>query len=60
MTEAMYQLRGVAKDYEGRRVLCVDSLDIVKGEILGLVGPSGAGKSTLLRLLNFSGDAHKG
>ena len=53
MSDLVYQLRGVTKDYNGRRVLQVDSLDISQGEILALVGPSGAGKSTLLRLLNF-------
>ena len=49
----MYQLREVTKEYNGRRVLQVDRLDIARGEIFALVGPSGAGKSTLLRLLNF-------
>ena len=53
MSDMVYQLRGVTKEYDGRRVLQVDSLDVSRGEILALVGPSGAGKSTLLRLLNF-------
>jgi tungstate transport system ATP-binding protein len=53
MIESIYQLRTVAKEYDGRRVLSVDRLDIRQGEIFALVGPSGAGKSTLLRLLNF-------
>jgi tungstate transport system ATP-binding protein len=53
MIEPIYQLRDVAKEYGGRRVLHVDRLDIRRGEIFALVGPSGAGKSTLLRLLNF-------
>ena len=53
MNEFIYQLRDVAKEYDGRRVLHVQHLDIRRGEIFALVGPSGAGKSTLLRLLNF-------
>jgi tungstate transport system ATP-binding protein len=53
MSELIYQLRDVTKEYDGRRVLHVDRLDIRRGEIFALVGPSGAGKSTLLRLLNF-------
>lgn len=53
MSEPIYRLRKVTKDYNGRRVLQVDGLDIWRGEILAIVGPSGAGKSTLLRLLNF-------
>ena len=53
MTEWIYRLQDVVKEYEGREVLHVEDLDIHSGEILALVGPSGAGKSTFLRLLNF-------
>jgi tungstate transport system ATP-binding protein len=53
MREAIYQLNQVTKQYNHRRVLEVDHLDIWRDEILALVGPSGSGKSTLLRLLNF-------
>ena len=53
MSEPIYRLADVIKEYEDRRVLHIDRLDIHHGEIFALVGPSGAGKSTLLRLLNF-------
>jgi tungstate transport system ATP-binding protein len=53
MSEAIYHLQQLVKNYEGRRVVDVETLSIYRGEILALVGPSGAGKSTLLRLLNF-------
>lgn len=53
MSQLIYQLRDITKEYDGRRVLRVEHLDIQRGEIFALVGPSGAGKSTLLRLLNF-------
>jgi len=53
MSQPIYQLRQVTKEYNGRRVVHVDHLDIRRGEVFALVGPSGAGKSTLLRLLNF-------
>jgi tungstate transport system ATP-binding protein len=52
-TDLVYRLEKVSKEYEGRRVLQVDTLDIRRGEVFAAVGPSGAGKSTLLRLLNF-------
>jgi len=51
--DSVYRLVNVSKEYEGRRVLQVDCLDIRCGEVFAVVGPSGAGKSTLLRLLNF-------
>ncbi|MCA9936331.1 MAG: phosphate ABC transporter ATP-binding protein [Ardenticatenaceae bacterium] len=53
MTEPLYELDDVRKQYNGRSVLQIPHLTIQQGEILALVGPSGAGKSTLLRLLNF-------
>jgi len=53
MSDYVYRLQNVSKEYEGRRVLQVETLKIERGEVFALVGPSGAGKSTLLRLLNF-------
>jgi energy-coupling factor transporter ATP-binding protein EcfA2 len=35
----------------GRRVVLIISLDVRKGEILGLVGGSGSGKSVLMRTI---------
>ena len=49
--EVLYSLRDISVEYGTRAgpVAAVDgvSLDIRKGEILGLVGESGCGKSTL-------------
>lgn len=53
MTQPIYEIRDLTKEYLGRRVLEIDTLDINRGEMITLVGPSGAGKSTFLRLLNF-------
>lgn len=60
---SIFTLYNVTKVYDRRCVLQVDSLSILRGEILAVVGPSGTGKSTLLRLLNFlepptSGEIH--
>jgi oligopeptide/dipeptide ABC transporter ATP-binding protein len=63
MTEVVYSIRGLDVDYNTRfgAVRAVDnvSLDINKGEILGLVGESGCGKSTLgkamLRMIETPG-----
>ena len=53
MSDLVFRLQDVTKEYEGRAVLQVDALAIERGEVFAVVGPSGAGKSTLLRLLNF-------
>lgn len=46
---ALLQLRGVSAGYRGGRALHEVDVDVMTGEIVGLVGPNGAGKSTLLR-----------
>jgi tungstate transport system ATP-binding protein len=53
MSQVVFQIEQIKKNYSGRTVIDIERLDIRAGEILALVGPSGAGKSTLLRLLNF-------
>jgi tungstate transport system ATP-binding protein len=47
------EVRGLVREYDGRRVVSVDSLSLFAGELVAVLGPNGAGKSTLLRLLNF-------
>ncbi|MGZ5385222.1 MAG: ATP-binding cassette domain-containing protein, partial [Acidimicrobiia bacterium] len=51
MDDVLYSIRNLSVDYNTRvgAVKAVDgvTLDIRKGEILGLVGESGCGKSTL-------------
>ena len=45
------QIRQVVKDFGETRAVDHVSLDIVRGEIFGLLGSSGCGKTTLLRML---------
>ena len=47
------QLKNVTKKYPSSSVAAVESVDLnlVEGELLGLLGPSGCGKTTLLRIV---------
>ncbi len=42
-------VRGVAVDLSGRRIVRDVALEVAPGEVVGLIGPNGSGKSTLLR-----------
>lgn len=47
----MLAARDITKSFGGLRVVNAMSLELAKGEILGVIGPNGAGKSTLFNLL---------
>ncbi len=46
------EIRDLSKKFKENVVLSGISLDIEKGNVIGIIGPSGTGKSTLLRCLN--------
>ncbi|HXU44585.1 MAG TPA: ATP-binding cassette domain-containing protein [Thermoanaerobaculia bacterium] len=50
--EALFVVRGLAKAYEGRRVLDGLDFEVRHGECLVILGRSGSGKSVTLRQLN--------
>lgn len=45
------RVQGLLKTYGGRAVLRGIDLEVVPGEIYGLLGPNGSGKSTVLRVV---------
>jgi ABC-type Mn2+/Zn2+ transport system ATPase subunit len=44
-------MEAVTHSYGGRPVLADASLEVARGDFVGIVGPSGSGKTTLLRVL---------
>src|SRR6202034_4514682 len=51
MTTPLLEARDLIKDYGASRVVDRVSLQLFRGETLGLVGESGSGKSTVARML---------
>lgn len=51
MTDLLLNVNNVSFRYEQRIVLDEVSLQLRRGEMLGLVGPNGSGKSTLLKVM---------
>ena len=45
------RMRGISKSFHGTQVLHDVNLEIMPGEIHGIVGENGAGKSTLMNIL---------
>jgi len=49
----MLRLEGLVKTYPtGDKALKSVTMEVPKGQVMGLIGPSGAGKSTLIRCIN--------
>jgi phospholipid/cholesterol/gamma-HCH transport system ATP-binding protein len=52
LPEALFEVRGLTKSYNGRTVLDHLDFDVLRGECLVILGRSGSGKSVTLRQLN--------
>ena len=48
----MLIIKDIKKSFGNKKVLKGISLEVKKGDIIGVIGPSGCGKSTLLRCIN--------
>ena len=58
-------VEGASKSYDGRKIVSDFSIEINRGDRIGVVGPNGAGKSTLVNILTGAltpddGDVHHG
>jgi zinc transport system ATP-binding protein len=51
MAENIVEARDVSVEYNGNTVIDHVSLDVMKGDVLGIVGPNGGGKTTLLNAI---------
>ncbi|MER9470914.1 ATP-binding cassette domain-containing protein, partial [Mesorhizobium sp. M0482] len=56
----LLSLRRICRSFGGIQALDDVSLDIARGDILGLVGDNGAGKSTLIKILAGAHDPTSG
>jgi branched-chain amino acid transport system permease protein len=50
--ETLLAVRGLNKTFGGLKAVADASLEVRRGEILGIIGPNGAGKTTLFNLMN--------
>ena len=48
----MLTIKNIKKNFGNKAVLKGISLNVNKGDVIGIIGPSGCGKSTLLRCIN--------
>ena len=58
--EPLLVARSVAKAFKGVQALAEVSLEVRRGEILGLVGPNGSGKSTFINVVSGHYPADRG
>lgn len=48
----MLSIKNISAGYDRKTVLSDVSMDVRKGEFIGLIGPNGSGKTTLLRVIS--------
>ena len=50
--ELLLQAKDISIVFGGLRAVSDFSLDLYKGELIGLIGPNGAGKTTVFNMLS--------
>lgn len=50
--DPVIELFGIGKRYERREVVSEVNLQVLPGEVVGLIGPNGCGKTTVLRIVS--------
>jgi branched-chain amino acid transport system permease protein len=50
--EPLLQVKGLSKSFSGVKALSDVTLEVRRGEILGLIGPNGSGKSTFINVVS--------
>ncbi len=63
MSDVLLETREISKDFSSVYVLNKVNIQVIRGEILGIIGENGAGKSTLMKILSgvytpTSGEIH--
>lgn len=51
MSDAMLELDGLVRHFDGVRAVDDVSFSVARGKVLGFIGPNGAGKTTTMRIL---------
>ena len=52
MTDVLLKIDGISKEFSTVPVLKHIDLEVMRGEVLGIVGENGAGKSTLMKIVS--------
>lgn len=60
MTDVLLDCQAVSKTFGGVRALNNATLQVLRGEIVGLVGPNGSGKTTLINVVSGQFHAEQG
>ena len=58
--DQVLRVRGLTKSFPGKTLWSDVTLDVARGERVGVIGPNGSGKTTLLRVLVGEDDADAG